>query len=103
MSVASRVEPGTRHPVTHGRVVMAKVLAGICIVAFFIAIPALVAAVSRGEDSRLVGVIERSSSHTPQDLLLALGCFAIGLAAMSSAIRIRHGMGRPVFEPLHGW
>jgi uncharacterized protein YggE len=94
------VERSGRHPVTHGRVFMAKVLAVICGVSSFFAIAA---AASTGQDAKLLDVIGRGHSTTPQNLVLASVCFVVAIATCASAIRIRHGMGRPIFEPWHGW
>ena len=87
--------------VSHGRVVLAKVLAAVCGVAYFFAIAA---AASTGQENRKVPALEgHSSSIDPQNLVFAAVCMCIGLAAMVTGIRIRHGMGRPIFEPWQHW
>ena len=101
MSISALTDsPDATLVVTHGRVVLTKLLAAVCGVAYCFAIAA---AASTGEGLKMPAPEGRSSSIDPQNLVFAVVCFGIGVAAMVTAIRIRHRMGRPIFEPWQHW
>ena len=85
-------------PYTPARVIATKVLAAISGLAYVFAIAA---GASTGDERR--PDLNGRASITTENLVFASVCFVIGVMSTASAVRIRHRMGRPMFEPWRGW